>query len=106
MLPAANSWRSSAALQSGSCAARLDTSAWRQAVHAFAVNGNLDIQTVASNTFEMEWPPKSGGKQVFPEIDRAGWFDLPVAQAKILEGQRPLLDRLAELVRQSGARPA
>ena len=75
-------------------------------VLAFAVEGDVDIQIIKSNTFEMEWPPKSGGKQVFPEIDRAGWFDLPVAQAKILEGQRPLLDRLAELVRQSGAGPA
>jgi predicted NUDIX family NTP pyrophosphohydrolase len=75
-------------------------------VLAFAVEGDVDVQIIKSNTFEMEWPPKSGGKQVFPEIDRAGWFDLPVAQAKILEGQRPLLDRLAELVRQSGARPA
>ena len=97
MLPAANSWRSSAALQSGSCAARLDTSAWRQAVHAFAVNGNLDIQTVASNTFEMEWPPKSGRMQTFPEIDRAEWFTLPIARTKILESQRPLLDRLDKL---------
>jgi predicted NUDIX family NTP pyrophosphohydrolase len=75
-------------------------------VLAFAVEGDVDVQLIKSNTFEMEWPPKSGGKQVFPEIDRAGWFDLPVAQAKILEGQRPLLDRLAELVRQSGAKPA
>jgi predicted NUDIX family NTP pyrophosphohydrolase len=75
-------------------------------VLAFAAEGDVDIQIIKSNTFEMEWPPKSGGKQVFPEIDRAGWFDLPVAQAKILEGQRPLLDRLAELVRQSGAGPA
>jgi len=75
-------------------------------VLAFAAEGDVDIQIIKSNTFEMEWPPKSGGKQVFPEIDRAGWFDLPVAQAKILEGQRPLLDRLAELVRQSGAKPA
>jgi predicted NUDIX family NTP pyrophosphohydrolase len=75
-------------------------------VLAFAVEGDVDIQIIKSNTFEMEWPPKSGGKQVFPEIDRAGWFDLPVAQAKILEGQRPLLDQLAELVRQSGAGPA
>jgi predicted NUDIX family NTP pyrophosphohydrolase len=75
-------------------------------VFAFAAEGDVDVQLIKSNTFEMEWPPKSGGKQVFPEIDRAGWFDLAVAQAKILEGQRPLLDRLAELVRQSGARPA
>jgi predicted NUDIX family NTP pyrophosphohydrolase len=67
-------------------------------VHAFAVKGNLDVETVASNTFEIEWPPKSGRTQTFPEVDRAGWFTLSAARAKILEGQRPLLDRLEELV--------
>lgn len=66
-------------------------------VIAFAVEGDIDIETIKSNTFEIEWPRKSGRMQVFPEIDRAGWFDLPVAHAKILEGQRPFLDRLAEL---------
>jgi predicted NUDIX family NTP pyrophosphohydrolase len=67
-------------------------------VHAFAVKGDLDVSTVASNTFAMEWPPKSGLSQTFPEVDRAEWFSLPVARRKILEGQRPLLDRLQELV--------
>jgi len=66
-------------------------------VHAFAVNGDLDVQTVASNTFEMEWPAKNGRMQTFPEIDRAEWFTLPIARTKILEGQRPLLDRLEKL---------
>ena len=66
-------------------------------VHAFAVEGDLDIRTVKSNTFEMEWPPKSGRLQAFPEIDRAEWFALPVAREKILASQRPLLDRLQEL---------
>ena len=66
-------------------------------VHAFAVNSDLDVQTVASNTFEIEWPPKSGRLQTFPEVDRAEWFTLPIARTKILEGQRPLLDRLEEL---------
>jgi len=75
-------------------------------VLAFAVEGDVDVQTLKSNTFEIEWPPKSGKMQVFPEVDRAAWFELPVAHAKILEGQRPLLDRLAELVGQPGARPA
>ena len=67
-------------------------------VHAFAAEGDLDIGTVRSNTFEMQWPPNSGRLQAFPEIDRAGWFTLPVARIKILESQRPLLDRLEELV--------
>jgi predicted NUDIX family NTP pyrophosphohydrolase len=66
-------------------------------VHAFAVEGDLDIRTVKSNTFEMEWPPKSGRLQAFPEIDRAEWFALPVARGKILLSQRPLLDRVEEL---------
>jgi predicted NUDIX family NTP pyrophosphohydrolase len=74
-------------------------------VIAFAVKGDLDVESIKSNTFEIEWPPKSGKMQTFPEIDRAGWFDLPAAHAKILEGQRPFLDRLAEVARQSGARP-
>jgi predicted NUDIX family NTP pyrophosphohydrolase len=67
-------------------------------VHAFAVRGDLDVQSVASNTFEMQWPPGSGRLQAFPEIDRAAWFTLPVARTKILEGQRPLLDRLEQFV--------
>jgi predicted NUDIX family NTP pyrophosphohydrolase len=67
-------------------------------VLAFAVEGNLDAQTIQSNTFEIEWPPRSGKMQAFPEIDRAGWFDPALARTKILESQRPLLDRLAELV--------
>jgi predicted NUDIX family NTP pyrophosphohydrolase len=67
-------------------------------VIAFAVEGDLDVAAIASNTFEIEWPPRSGKMQSFPEIDRAEWFDLPAAHAKIIDGQRPLLDRLAEIV--------
>jgi predicted NUDIX family NTP pyrophosphohydrolase len=73
-------------------------------VIAFAVEGDVDVRTIKANTFELEWPPKAGRMQTYPEIDRAEWFDLPAAHAKILEGQRPLLDRLAELVGQPGAR--
>ena len=67
-------------------------------VYAFAMDGDLDVETVASNTFEMEWPRKSGRMQIFPEVDRAEWFTLPIARTKILDGQLPLLDRLEELV--------
>jgi predicted NUDIX family NTP pyrophosphohydrolase len=67
-------------------------------VHAFAIKGHLDIGTIKSNTFEMEWPPRSGRRQTFPEVDRADWFTLPDARVKILDGQRPLLDRLEKLV--------
>ena len=73
---------------------------------AFAVEGDVDVQTIRSNTFEIEWPPKGGQMQSFPEVDCAEWFDLPSAHEKIPEGQRPLLDRLAELVKQPGTRPA
>jgi len=66
-------------------------------VIAFAVHGDIDTQAVTSNTFELEWPPRSGKIQTFPEVDRAEWFTLPAAHAKILESQRPLLDRIAEL---------
>jgi predicted NUDIX family NTP pyrophosphohydrolase len=74
-------------------------------VVAFAVEGDVDVRVIKSNSFEIEWPPGSGKMQDFPEVDRAGWFDLAAAHVKILEGQRPLLDRLAELVDRSGARP-
>ena len=67
-------------------------------VTAFAVNGDLDVEAIGSNTFEVEWPPKSGKMQSFPEIDRAAWFDLPAAHVKILESQRLLFYRLVELV--------
>ena len=75
-------------------------------VIAFAFEGDIDVQAIKSNTFEIEWPPKGGKMQTFPEIDRAEWFDVPVAHEKILESQRPLLDRLAGLVGQPGASPA
>ena len=63
-------------------------------VVAFAVEGDFDVAALRSNTFEMEWPPRSGRRQAFPEIDRAEWFALRVAQQKIIAGQLPLLDRL------------
>ncbi len=63
-------------------------------VQAWAVEADLDAATIVSNTFELEWPPKSGRIQTFPEIDRAAWFDLESAHAVIISGQRQLLDRL------------
>lgn len=65
-------------------------------VRAWAVEGDLDVTTVVSNTFEMEWPPRSGERQSFPECDRADWFTLDVAVAKILGAQRPFLERLRQ----------
>jgi Predicted NTP pyrophosphohydrolase len=58
-------------------------------VLAFAVNGDLDVQTVASNTFEMEWPPRSGRLQTFPEVDQAEWFTLPIARTKSSRASAP-----------------
>ena len=66
-------------------------------VHAWAVRGEVDVARLSSNTFEMEWPPRSGRRQQFPEVDRAEWFDLELARRKILTGQRPFLDRLEQL---------
>ena len=67
-------------------------------VHAWAVEGDCDPGALASNTFSMEWPPKSGRVQEFPEVDRASWFDLPTARRKIIKGQLALLDQLEQLV--------
>ncbi|RZT15648.1 putative NUDIX family NTP pyrophosphohydrolase [Mycobacterium sp. BK558] len=63
-------------------------------ITAFAVRGDLDVSGAVSNTFTMEWPPRSGRLKEFPEIDRVAWFDLEAARAKLLKGQRPLLDHL------------
>jgi predicted NUDIX family NTP pyrophosphohydrolase len=67
-------------------------------VVAWALAGDLDPATARSNTFEMEWPPRSGRVRAFPEIDRVGWFDLETARGKILPAQAPFLDRLERLV--------
>jgi len=69
-----------------------------KSVHAFAVEADFDAAQAKSNTFSMEWPPKSGRLQEFPEIDRAEWFALEVALQKINAGQAALLRELAERV--------
>lgn len=65
-------------------------------VEAWAAEADFDPATLASNTFSMEWPPRSGNEQEFPEVDRADWFDLTTAREKILPAQAELLDRLLE----------
>jgi predicted NUDIX family NTP pyrophosphohydrolase len=60
-------------------------------VHAFAVEADLELGAFSSNTFEIEWPPKSGRRQNFPEIDRIAYFALPAAKTKIIAYQLPLL---------------
>ena len=64
-------------------------------VEAFAADCDIDVEAILSNTFEIEWPPKSGKHQTFPEIDRAQWFEVAAARQKINHAQRELLDRLA-----------
>ena len=62
----------------------------------WAVPGSIDARRVSSNTFTMEWPPKTGKQQEFPEVDRAGWFQPAVAKQKLVGGQVELVDRLCE----------
>lgn len=68
----------------------------RKVVSAWAAEGDVDASTVRSNTFEMEWPPRSGRRQEFPEIDRAEWFGLARAREKLIEAQVAFLERLEE----------
>jgi predicted NUDIX family NTP pyrophosphohydrolase len=70
----------------------------RKVVHAFALESDVDVSDLKSNTFEIEWPPKSGRHQSFPEVDRAEWFSPEAALRKILTGQRPFIERLLERV--------
>lgn len=65
-------------------------------VEAWAAEADFDPDFLDSNTFSMEWPPRSGKQAEFPEVDRAGWFGLEVAREKILAAQAELLDRLLE----------
>lgn len=67
-------------------------------VTAFALEGAFDVAQLASNTFELEWPPKSGRRQSFPEADRAAWFSLDEASEKILPGQLELLTRADKIL--------
>jgi predicted NUDIX family NTP pyrophosphohydrolase len=67
-------------------------------VHAWALQGDLDVTRVTSNTFEVEWPPRSGRMQQFPEVDRAAWFDFDEARRKLLPAQREFIDRLEALL--------
>lgn len=67
-------------------------------VHAFACAGDFDPGKLASNEFEIEWPPRSGKRRSFPEVDRVRWFGLAAAREKILPYQRPLLDELEKML--------
>jgi predicted NUDIX family NTP pyrophosphohydrolase len=73
-------------------------------VYAWAVRGDCDAKTIVSNRFSIEWPPRSGKRQEFPEVDRAGWFTMEVAKEKILKGQVSLLEELSQIIDKDLAR--
>ncbi|WP_461145800.1 NUDIX domain-containing protein [Salinifilum aidingensis] len=73
-----------------------------KAVHVWARAGEFDVDALRSNEFELEWPPRSGRVQRFPEVDRAAWFDLDTAREKINTAQAALLDRLQEALAGQG----
>ena len=70
-------------------------------ISAWVVKGDFDAEKIKSNSFSMEWPPKSGKQQEFLEVDRAEWFSLDEAKMKILKGQKGFLEQLAKLLRVS-----
>ncbi|HEX6136760.1 MAG TPA: NUDIX domain-containing protein [Casimicrobiaceae bacterium] len=74
-------------------------------VHPFAAEGDVDPAAVSSNTFTLEWPPRSGRFESFPEIDRAAWFSLDEARRRIVAGQRAILDELRERLGGAAAAP-
>jgi predicted NUDIX family NTP pyrophosphohydrolase len=67
-------------------------------VTAWAAEGDLDPEAITSNTFTLEWPPRSGVRREFPEVDRAGWFDPDTAREKLVAAQAELVDRLLAAV--------
>ena len=67
-------------------------------ISAWAFEGDCDASAIKGNTFLMEWPPRSGRQQEFPEVDRAGWFSVPVAKEKIIKGQSGFLEELIQVV--------
>ena len=70
-------------------------------VEGFALEGDFDVERIAGSSFEIEWPPRSGRRQSFPEVDRAQWFSPDEARRKINAGQIPFIDRLEELCAQT-----
>ncbi len=71
-------------------------------VFVWAAQGDFDPSSIDSNSFEMEWPPKSGKTKSFPEVDRAEWFGLTIAKEKIVAGQAPLIAQLETLLKSEG----
>jgi predicted NUDIX family NTP pyrophosphohydrolase len=75
-------------------------------VKAWAFEGDADPNAVKSNTFEQEWPPRTGKRQTFPEVDKAAWFTIEEARKRIMKGQLPLLDELQTILTTKGPTPA
>jgi predicted NUDIX family NTP pyrophosphohydrolase len=75
-------------------------------ISAWAFEGDADPARLVSNLFELEWPPRSGRMQSFPEVDRVGWFGLEEARAKLIPGQAPFIDALEQWLRPAPAAPA
>ncbi len=71
-------------------------------VEAFGLEGDLDVGSITSGLFALEWPPHSGQIREFPEVDRAEWFTLQEARSKMLAGQHPFLDRLEAMLASGG----
>ena len=72
-------------------------------VTVWALEGDLDVARASSNTFELEWPPRSGRVQEFPEVDRVEWASVSRARTKLLKGQVLFLDRMMDALAQNGA---
>lgn len=73
-------------------------------VHAWAVEGDIDASSVSSNSFSMEWPPRSGKQHEFPEVDKGEWFTIPVARERLQAGQCGFLDELEKMLRVASAK--
>lgn len=70
----------------------------RKIVHAFAIEGDVAADNIVSNTFELEWPPRSGVRQRFPEVDRGSWFNIEEAKKRVHAGLVPILDELERML--------
>jgi predicted NUDIX family NTP pyrophosphohydrolase len=70
----------------------------KKIVHVWALEKDLDVTNIVSNTFALEWPRNSGKTQEYPEVDKAGWFDIELAKEKILKGQIGFIDKLIEII--------
>ena len=73
----------------------------KKIVHVWALEKDLDITNIVSNTFTLEWPKNSGRVQEYPEVDKAGWFDIELAKKKIRKGQIGFIDKLIEIINYS-----